>query len=302
MKAGRFLWGLTVLGFGVVLAANLLGYLDAGVWSRLLALWPLVLVLIGLRFIIRNDYAMAIVGMILLGASFVLAVFYSSSTLPTIFPNETVSTQESTVTRVGQISKLEVSVNTGAVELVIDKLDQDSAKTNFFSVNATDMSNISIDKQNVDGSYTVKISETQPVSVNSIGVKRKLTLLVTPNLPISMNLNVGASKISANLEKLNVTSLVFRSGATSADVRLGSISKDTTLDLQAGVSSFTLEVPKEVGLSVVGKSGLSTLELPNGKTSVNFTDSYKSEGFGEALKKIELTVRSGLTSVKVINY
>lgn len=302
MKAGRFLWGLTVLGFGIVLVGNLAGYLDASVWTRLLALWPVVLVLLGLRFIIRNDYLMATVGMVIVVASFVLAVFYGSSTLPTMFPNNVTSTQNSFVSKVPGVNKVDVTVNTGAVELTIDILDADAAKTNLFSVKTIDMGNVSIDKQTVDDSYVVKIYETRPESVNSLGTKRKINLLVTPNVPVTINLKIGASKVNANLEKLNITGLVFKSGAISADVKLGGISKKAVIDLQSGVSSFVLNVPKSVGLSVTGKSGLSSLELPNGKTSLNFEDSYKSDGYDNAPKKIDLTVRSGLTSVKVINY
>lgn len=53
-KNGNLLVGLVLIALGVVFLLNTMGLFPWRVWSQLWRLWPLILVLIGLKKIVEN--------------------------------------------------------------------------------------------------------------------------------------------------------------------------------------------------------------------------------------------------------
>src|SRR5690606_22131625 len=67
------MWGLVVLALAVVLVARALGYVPSGVFDLIVRAWPILLVLAGLSFILRNripfggGIALIVSGMLVVG-------------------------------------------------------------------------------------------------------------------------------------------------------------------------------------------------------------------------------------------
>jgi hypothetical protein len=302
MNAGRFLWGITTLALGALLFATTMGVLPEKVWMGVLYLWPIGIVLLGLSFLIRNRVTFALVGTIIILSAIVLAVYYGPGGYGANNVENKVTQQRSSLGVALGDQKLALEVDTGAVQLDISAMTTEQAKTSTIIVEAAGMNKIQLEETRDKGEVRVRLSEKATENSAVFTTDRKLHLLVSPNVELSLVVNVGASKLNLDLASLKTSALSFNSGAVSASVKIGTLADAVSLNLQSGASDYQLLIPKDSGVSVVTRSGLSNLTLPDGKSSIKFEDSYKSDGFDATKKKVNVDIRTGLTNVKISNY
>lgn len=74
MRPMRFFWGLLIAGIGLLYLGQNLGWWGGVVWERFWLLWPIILIALGLRMLIRNDGLFTALLIALLVASLVLFV------------------------------------------------------------------------------------------------------------------------------------------------------------------------------------------------------------------------------------
>jgi hypothetical protein len=72
------------------------------------------------------------------------------------------------------------------------------------------------------------------------------------------------------------------------------------VNIHAGVSSISVQVPESAGCAISAESGLSS------KTFNGFVDrgdgDYRTENFDNASRKIFLHFKAGVSSLKVVRY
>lgn len=76
MKFGRLFWGLILLFVGVILLGVNFGWWDSSVWLRVVDLWPLFFVVIGIGIIFGNNSP---IGFILLLLMVTFSIAYVSN-------------------------------------------------------------------------------------------------------------------------------------------------------------------------------------------------------------------------------
>jgi hypothetical protein len=89
-------------------------------------------------------------------------------------------------------------------------------------------------------------------------------------------------------------------GAASLDVKLGSLSEETRLNVEAGASNIDILVPEEVGCQVKTDDVLSSKNI-YGFTKIK-SDLYRTEGFDDADKKIFIEIDCGVSSINIRRY
>jgi hypothetical protein len=95
---------------------------------------------------------------------------------------------------------------------------------------------------------------------------------------------------------------VFKSGATSSEIKLGNRSKEANILIQSGASEYVISIPGEMGYKVSTKSGLSSVSVPTGRASVIGDDSKTSENYESATSRVNIALESGLTSLVLKTY
>ncbi len=302
VNGSRFLWGTFWLLLGASWLANQLGYIGSGFWGRIILFWPLIIVLIGLRLVLRDIRIYTVVGLVLLLGLFGYAVFSPRDVLDYLGTKESVSTQTASLTRDDNVKTLELDIESGAAEIQLSELTESESQTQLVAVDAVGMEKLKTEKVVSGGIAKVVIGENFEGRVVFGTSKRTMNVKVARGVPVKLTLSSGATKSSLDLTELNVTDLSLKSGAATSSVRIGGKAKLVNISVEAGASDYTLEIPKDSGYKVVTKSGLTSVSLPTGTASIVGDDTKTSTNYENSPHRVSVLVSSGLTSLKLTTY
>jgi len=297
---GKFIWGLLIILVGVIFLGINLGWWQNNIWSLVWMFWPIILILIGIRFFIKNDYFLVMIVLIII----VLAIILGRSNVGGIKDqvwsklDNTVSTQNFTNPRNQEVSEIGYEINLGAMNVNVTALDPQSVeqyKGNFKSTNGIDITNeIVADKQ------TVIFSEKPANFLTTQGV-REFNLEVSPNKASTFRINSGASTLDLDFTNVILQKLSIDSGASSGKVKIGSKSSTTDLSINAGASSFNILVPQETRLWIESDSALLSKNFDQLGLEKKDGD-YKSADYDSSLAKIHLEVSAGVSNILIEKY
>lgn len=127
-------------------------------------------------------------------------------------------------------------------------------------------------------------------------------LQITDQIPVDLWLKLGATELKADFSKINLDFLSLHAGAGTNNVKLGSKSTKTTVEINAGASEVKVMVPKTSGLRVQRETGISSVEYSN--LEMGEEDSKRvrqSTNFG-AVNNIEVNLKAGVSTVRFIGY
>jgi hypothetical protein len=301
----RAFWGLALVLFG-------LGYLGAGLawWgydipNSLWQFWPLILVFWGLDLVTRKTsfYIPVMIIAVILAAAFVYVSLYNQvNNLNRVTRSETLAPKTTTISaELPKESKsTKILVETGAVDFKIagetEKLISGLLISNFVSPQLSFRDQGSVSSANLS-----------TVSEEAIGrngwwragrnLKNELTLALNSRLPLDLTIRSGASKLDFDLTKYQLSALDLESGASAITLKVGDLVQDkAVLALKTGASSIDITLPKSVGVKITAETGFSS------KDFAGYTEkdgAWYSEGYDTKVKKIELRLSAGASSLKV---
>jgi len=125
------------------------------------------------------------------------------------------------------------------------------------------------------------------------------TMGVTGEVPLDLELEGGASKTLLDLSATRLRALKLKTGASETRVQLPRGAGTTTVRAEAGAASVVFEVPFDVAVRVrsqmsLGSTAIDPRIAPSG-------DGWESPDYGTAENRVELDVRGGVGSVKVVS-
>ena len=297
MNANRFFWGLIILMLGIFWLLSNFGVLPSNFWFEIWKLWPLLLIFWGVSLLFNKEKRGGLVISIIIVALFacIIVLFgwlYNSG-----------KTYTSTSTPVSEIilenaSNGDINFKFGAAELTIngvsDKLIEGETET---------IAEIEVKSSSGGTNQKVTIEQSANVPFNW-GVnngKNEMNFKLTDKIPLSVNLDTGASKFDLDLSKNKVSGLTINCGASEGDIKIGSLMDIVNIVISSGASNFNLKVPTDFALKIVNKSGLSGNNFGNLGLQKD-GEIWKSEGFETATKKIDLTFSSGVSNLNIERY
>ncbi len=124
------------------------------------------------------------------------------------------------------------------------------------------------------------------------------TLALTPDVPLALDLQTGASDNHIDLTGLRVTDLRIECGASSTHVRLPSGSGHTRVDLHYGAASLELQVPEGVAARIRVRGALMGVAIDQ-RRFPRSGDEYQSPDFASATDRVEIDAEGGVGSIKV---
>lgn len=262
-QGGKIIWGTVLVSLGVILLLANFGVLSID-WSAIWQLWPIAIIVAGLS-------VMALRGWIGVVVSIVAAVVIVGLMLLVLTGNAnqqlTMQSRDFYVDQPAQdINKAEVSVDAGAGSLVIGShSDKEIVKGNLKS----NWQKLNIDTNDSNGMQRVNLSLDGDGSWWRGGVKNDLSLSLSRDLPIILNVDVGAADVRADLSLVNTELLTLESGASNIWLKLGDKQASSRVTIDTGVSSLRLQVPEQSGIKLVINDGLSNQDLPEGYEEVS---------------------------------
>ena len=260
MKREGLFWGGLLVVLGILLLLENLGLLPSRVsaWGLF---WAVVLIWVGVRG--------------------VLAGFGSRS-------NKT----EIVAIPIGQLSSSVIHIEHGAGRL---KIDGSANPGNLLDGQFTGGVSYRVDDSKVN--LTVLPHD---FGLWSISPYRGLDWSVglTRTIPLTLQVQSGASENHLNLADLQVTELRVEVGASSTQVTLPSHAGQTKATLKSGAAAMKVEVPQGVAARIFVQSGLASISI-NPRRFPQMGNTYQSPDYDSAQNRVEISVETGVGSVEI---
>jgi len=298
MNSMRMFGGLTLLALGGVFVAINQGALDSSIWLNIFSLWPVLLVVLGLKLLIRNDKLLAILTLfVFLFSILFVAITYDEDTI-VYKGRQEVSTGSYNVE---SVKKLDLSLNTGAVRLKLGVLPEGTASGVLYQIHSSNMGKISV-VQTISGDTVSLNLEEKSLNLPmgpQMMASRDLELLLPADLILKLNLDIGASKLDLDFSSLKTEKVTLSIGASSGDIYLGRETTRQSFELQSGASNLVFYVPKEVGVTLAVAGGLNNIQSDSDLSIEKNGDTYSTSNFETYETQVSITASTGATNINL---
>ena len=267
MRKSTLFWGLILIAVGILLLLNSLGILAVNVWDLV---WPLVLIALGLW----------ILWGIFLGG-----------------PTATV--EEVTIPLEGA-GQARVRIRHGAGQLSVDAsagpgqlmdgtfyggLDPHVRRTG---------DTLDVDMRTPPSAFPFFM---MPWNWGSRGTL-DWSFGLNGEVPLSLDLESGASDMRLDLADLRVTELRLQTGASATRITLPANAGHTRAEIHSGAASVAVRVPPGVAARVRVQGGMAEFKVDRDRFP-RTGDVYQSADYDTASNKVDLHIETGVGSVNV---
>lgn len=297
--------GATLIIIGLLFLGINFGFINPEVWPSLWRFWPIILIIFGIvmlarRFMPKKVSAVLVIAILALTA---LAAVLVASGVKT---HQSGSQDQAGALRVDEplssnIKKMNVDIALGAQELKMDSLKSGLVQGEIstrggspkYSLDTVgDEANLKISQRWSFRNWFNKGGDNKPVSQIS----------VTNQIPLTIRLAMGASKIDADLSDLLINNLTLKTGAINGTVKIGDRTSSVSIDIGTGASDITVYIPSASGLKVANKSGVTKIKYDKIDVNTQNGGVSQSNNFDSAKNKIYVDVRAGASSISFVGY
>jgi hypothetical protein len=117
-------------------------------------------------------------------------------------------------------------------------------------------------------------------------------------VPLSLDLQTGASDARLDLSDLRVSDLRLQTGASATRLTLPANAGQTRAEVHSGAASVSIRVPEGVAARIRIKSGMAGIAVDRGRFP-RTGDTYQSPDYETAPNRVDLYVETGVGSVDV---
>ena len=302
-------WGTLILLIGVTLLGVNTGYLSSDVWVNVWRLWPVLLIVWGLNIILRNTSLQFI--SYLSPVILILAFTYAATWAPvdnesggwhlpkfiglTAPESRDMAEYAYDYESTEDVHELNVEFDLGAASLDVESSSEDA----YIGVEIRANTGEPTVNFELDGN-TLKMYAASPHYQGKWGnFKEKWNVQLPVGIPLSLDLDVGASACELDLEDMLLSHLDIDAGAASIDASLPAPDAEGyTVDIDLGASDLDLAFPEGTPLRIESDSALSTTNFK--KAGLEKTDGYWcSEAYEPGTPFVDLSITSGVASINV---
>jgi hypothetical protein len=298
-RRGGIVFPILLVAAGLFWLLSTLGVIDWSVWQSLLALWPIVLIGIGLDLLIgrRSLAGSMLVALVVLALLLGGAWYLSGSSSAVGGPLTHTISQP-----LEGASRARLKIRSGGGTLVLGpgpgthELIEGMVKLRL--------------RQDVRESFRLS-GDTATYELTGSGTSNAMTptfgrgsgetwdLQVNPAIAIDLDLGVGAGEARVDLEKLNLTGLRFAIGVGSATVILPERG-GLKADMSNGVGSLVVQLPLGVPARIKADSGIGKVDVRGAFERAG--DVYTSPGYAGAENAIDVTAHTGIGDIVLEPY
>lgn len=295
-NVGSVFWGLLLVLIGSLLLLDNLNIIEAN-FSNLWQLWPVLIIGIGISMLSLRGWLGGLVSLVIAIAllGLVTLVVVDNPFYPAVRDSETQKVIE--VEEAVDARELDVSIKTGASEVMLSSSggqsgveatqESNRSKLTRSSETRSDIRYVTFSTEASNGSWTGDIVD-------------RLNFDFTRSLPVTLNVDMGASSLKGDLSQVQLKSLIVKSGASSIDLRLGSSLSSQELNFDAGASSIVLHIPAETGVRVESEGGLTRTQFED--LDQKSDTLYESADFDTAAAQITIRAKLGVSNFEIKRY
>lgn len=297
MNISSIIWGVVLILLGISIIASRSGYLPPGFWLRLLDFWPLIFIIIGLSIISKSVKRR--LPFILVIAALIIIPFIVAIVNPLPYGRQEESREDITVPFDPSVEEVFLTIDGGAGNFIISGGGKEISSGRFSSNYARLVKDISKTGKRMSINYKTEGVFKRDVIVKS--GKTEMSLLLNDNIPYTVNLKIGASRLDLDFSSIMVKELKLDAGASSIDLKLGNKNPTQYISIKAGASDIDIRLPRDSGVRIRFDDGLSSKKfhdiefIEKGKT-------YETRDYELSDKKIEIDISAGVSSIDIYGY
>ena len=308
MNIGRIRNGAILISAGVVLLLNTMDYLSWSVWFRILSLWPVILVAIGIELLFKKSRLsfLTLISPLLFFAAILGPAFVFDSYLGVI--GETSQTYHFSEDIDSTLTEASVSVwlNTGDLVVSSGTGKLISTELDYFERKPI----VTFEVSNLDSSAEFKVRDRERRRLEWNFSKGRLRgawgrknweIKLTERIPIDLTVYVKTGHADLDLSELKVRILDLETRTSDARIRIGNLADEVSARIESRASKVSLSLPKDMALRVENHSNLSSASF-SWFTLKETDDGYETPDFDQATRKLTLYLEGSLTKLKINRY
>jgi hypothetical protein len=286
---------ILLIGAGVVLLLNTMGILDWSIWWSIVQLWPLLLIAIGVDLLIgRRSIWGSLLALLLvvavLGGGFWLV--YSGALTAQQLPTQDISQE------LAGASEGQVILDPGVGNIRIGPLD-DPDNLVEAALRRTGSEEFASDFR-MDGDRAVFTLRTEGVvwspTSGAMATGPTWDVRINPDLPIGLDLNLGAGTCDLDLTGMAVSSVNVDLGVGRCEITFPAQGR-VEGTLSGAIGETVIVVPAGVEARIEASSGIAARQIPSGFEQKG--DVYVTPGYQGADNALELVVDQAIGSLRV---
>lgn len=311
MKISSLCWGIFFLGVGLFFLAINTGYLDHLVWLKLLSLWPVILVAIGITLIFNRTKLkyLGLLAPLIIALTFVYVAasewgntsydddYYYHSRASSGYNREV---YEYAIEGDSLAKSLNVEIDFGLGELWIGATSQGlfSGDFEYRSVKPKCEYELVGD----EGRINIKSKDLHGLNIFRKGsLKNDARIFIADYLPLDLNLEIGAAKVDIDMADHILRKLSLNTGAAEIDIRLGCHSPKIDIKIDSGASQLTIAVPREMALQIDSDAALSSTNFKS-IGLIKEHGVFRSDNFDSAECKAVISIDTGVSEIDIDYY
>jgi hypothetical protein len=302
MKIARIRNGVILISVGLVFLLNNLGYVPWDVWFRVISLWPVILVALGIEIIFKKTRLsfLTILSPLLFMAAILGPTYFQSVELTGIHPApETYQYSEDLDTSVVKATAI-VQLRTGNLKISSEPSQLVSAKLDFWKRRPITSSEYS----GFDSSATIEIRDKEREwkgwSWRAWGAK-DWDIRLTNRIPVDLRIYAKATDADLDLSDLRVTNLNLETKAGDFGIKLGDMVDQMNGTIQSDASRIHLLVPECLGLRIENHSRLTSTSFSD-LFIIKHDNIFETSNFEQAPRKVTLSLEGSVTRLVVKSY
>ena len=148
------------------------------------------------------------------------------------------------------------------------------------------------------GTAELGIEQPKVTGIGSGSIRNVWDLEFNPDIPLTLDVRLGAGESRLDLSQLTVNSLKMKTGVGFAEVDLtGERQQDVEVELRGGVGEVDVLLPAEVGVRVRVEGGLGEIDA-RGLTRQG--DLYLNDAYGGTKPTLTLDIEGGVGGIHLI--
>jgi hypothetical protein len=278
----------------MILVLQTTGILPWSLWGTMWRFWPAILILIGVAIVFKDISAWTMAG-ITLAVLVVVACVAVAMDWPLTGKEQSYTGSFSE--ELADFKSARVEVDFGAGNLQIGALPDTSERLieGEFASAAGEMKST---LQQRGDEALLKLAREWSGASWGTSPKEEWGIKLSPRIPMTLDIDAGASDSEIDLTDLDVSRVTMDTGAAHATMTFPRAAGETTARIKAGAANITLIVPVGVAASISVDSGLSSIRIDEARFPRR-GDKYESRDFSSATNKLYLEIDVGAATVRV---
>jgi cell wall-active antibiotic response 4TMS protein YvqF len=294
---GRSFWSIALIAVGVLFLLANLGYLNNWDSGRLVQLWPLLLILVGVEILITRSslprQTASILGALVAIAAIVGAVIFVG--LGPSTSAGTVGADASAEIGSLQQSSLELSVG-GATVTIHNDAPAGQLYRAHFQVNNGERTSANVNRSS--GVLRIELQNRAFVFGPSGG--RSVDLSLSDQIPWSISINGGATQQTLDFSKLKLSRISVNGGAEQITMTLPVPTGSVPIEINGGAANVTIHRPAGAEASLTMTGGVNDFTADGQhQSSLAGEMHWQSSGYTGASNRYDIRVSGGANHVTV---